>query len=277
MHADCIRLLAKHVRQRPSLSLKLVACTGQHKPRPNRKPELNITENDGLETDYKESIRRYVNLTPVPYKYRMDVKDATTNEFAFPLVYYCVHDFEMDDLQLTLKPDEYLCVELSVTLPPDLNNISYQTATEFVAGISVTDDPSPFPLPNDFNKIVLFQGAVPFAALLETYMQKGAGTQTKKWGRQREARTEYIIMRGPLGKGQCQVAINEPAVSELEPEEKPKTFLGMFSTALKSLGGHGEETARPQALVASITYVNCPWQSLATDFVEYQKSATVVE
>lgn len=220
-----------------------------------------------------------VYLTLVPYKYRMDVKEVTvTNEYSFPLVYYAVHDFEDANLNLEIKEEEYLCVELSVAVPKEPTTAGYQNATAFINEITVEEDASPFPLPKGYTKVVLFQGAVSFSALSETFQQKGMFSENQRsssWIRSgvSEPRTEYIIMRGPLGKGQCQVAIKETPLKDKSEDKVPiKNPLGSLFGMIKStLSNSVEPQKKISSLLASITYVNIPWQNLANDFLEFAK------
>jgi hypothetical protein len=145
-----------------------------------------------------------------PYKSRMDIKDAMMNECSYPLVYYTINDFELESLHMSISNSEYLCAELSVTIPDTQDLQAYTKATELVAQISPEENPEPFPLPPNHSKIVLFQGAVSFNALSAVYQQKGVAAQNQLkggWGRQSDTiapRVEYVLMRGPHGKGQCQ-------------------------------------------------------------------------
>ncbi|KAJ3305863.1 hypothetical protein HDV03_000972 [Kappamyces sp. JEL0829] len=213
-----------------------------------------------------------------PYKSRMDVKDAFMNECSFPLVYYTVNDFDNQDLHLSISAGEYLCTELSITIPNVPSSEGYTRGTSLVAGISVADDPDPFPLPPDYSKVVLFQGAVSFKALSDVYQQKGvaAANQLKsRWGRKDSlavgVRTEYVLMRGPHGKGQCQVAIQEPASPRSSPP--PATILGFLKDTIKSQLTSAEPEANqdpvsaPEKLDCSLTFINVPWQSIATDML----------
>ncbi|TPX34883.1 hypothetical protein SmJEL517_g02529 [Synchytrium microbalum] len=176
-----------------------------------------------------------------PYRSRMDVKDAFMNECSYPLVYYTVNDYESHDLHLPIHEREYLCVELSVAIPkPNRSNTSKSSSTN--EPNEEEDDDIPFPTPPGHDKIVLFQGAVPYASLLDIYLQKGLAAQNtfrgawsntgnstsskppsqyNTWASSSHGgadsavsdRTEYIMMRGPHGKGQCQVAITEEPVA----------------------------------------------------------------
>ncbi|KAJ3196668.1 hypothetical protein HK101_008122 [Irineochytrium annulatum] len=242
-----------------------------------------------------------------PYKSRMDVKDAFMNECSYPLVYYTVNDYESYDLHLQIQEREYLCVELSAAIPIGSNAATATPPAEAIAAISLADDPSPFPVPPSCAKIILFQGAVPYSSLLEIFQQKGLAAQSQmrmSWGklsgngngnassggRVRDGsgttsppteRTEYIMMRGPHGKGQCQVAIREyqpdaPADEVEQPPGSPTAKVQTLSDRLWKLGttvraavaGPPTPTVpqtplkKPDSLRCSMTYVNVPWQSI---------------
>ncbi|KAG0273306.1 hypothetical protein BGZ95_010876 [Linnemannia exigua] len=51
-----------------------------------------------------------------PTKSRMDVKEESV-ECSWPLIYYVIDDFEDSFEQLMVRDNEYLCVELAVTVP----------------------------------------------------------------------------------------------------------------------------------------------------------------
>lgn len=250
-----------------------------------------------------------------PYKSRMDVKDAFMNECSFPLVYYTVNDFESHALHLTICDKEYLCVELSLTIPDIQSSGAYAAATDAVASISLQQDNSPFPLPTGHKKVVLFQGAVSYSSLLDIYMQKGIAAQNQlknawsKMSKQNQPpmtdalpiqddgeHTEYIMMRGPHGKGQCQVAImdnethnqsstvsedyslNNASKSDSSPTitDRLRTFgtlvknqlVGTSTPSDRSLSSY---LKRPHSLRCSMTYVNIPWQSIINDLIEFAK------
>lgn len=141
-----------------------------------------------------------------PYKTRMDVKHSPTNACSFPLIHYTVNDYTSKELHIKVRPDDYLCVELSIIVqreePLDLDSFEYFNATledkgdaayvdladmsklnvntklkasvasphspaDLLSAISTEEDTSPFPTPSHHDKIVLFKGAVHFNALLE--------------------------------------------------------------------------------------------------------------
>jgi hypothetical protein len=140
----------------------------------------------------------------------MDVKDAVMNECSYPIVYYTINEFESDTLHMNISNGEYLCAELSVTIPNSYLLEDYISATEKVSNIPIAVNSDPFPLPEDHSKVVLFQGAVSFNALSAVYQQKGVAAQVQMksgWGKHSgssSSRIEYVLMRGPQGKGQCQ-------------------------------------------------------------------------
>ncbi|KAI8615331.1 hypothetical protein BC830DRAFT_309986 [Chytriomyces sp. MP71] len=275
-----------------------------------------------------------------PYKSRMDVKDAFMNECAYPLVYYTVNDYESSDLHLHIQEKEYLCVELSVMVADQDQGGGYghsSTASVMPLPPPVADDPTPFPVPDGFKKVVLFQGAVPYTALLDIFMQKGArpvgsgavssssGTTGSGWGNLASKslsslngrgsvtapaeRTEYIMMRGPRGKGVCQVAICEniladrpevqissPALPQSAPgASAPSSLLNMLGGTVKAgisilrsgLGAVGADDAalpgntpgagfrKPDALRCSMTYVNVPWHSIISDLVASHQAGNI--
>jgi hypothetical protein len=211
-----------------------------------------------------------------PYKSRMDVKDALMNECSYPLVYYTINDFESEVLHLTLERDQYICVELSVAIPHDALSSSYTNATELTAAIKIEESTDPFPIPDGYTKCTLFQGAVSFAALSTVYQQRGvanANQMKNGWGKfvnqeqQKTVRTEYILMRGPHGKGQCQVAIQDPSI--IPPEQPSASIFNIVKGIVKSQFSSDEELPlkAPELLDCSLTYVNVPWQSISSDLL----------
>jgi Uncharacterized conserved protein (DUF2045) len=221
-----------------------------------------------------------------PYKSRMDAKDPATNECSYPLVYYTINDFEVENLHSILLPNDYLCAELSVTIPDNPTSAAYIEATKLVSEITLDQDLDPFPLPPNYTKAILFQGAVSFKALSDVYQQKGIAALNQMrsgWGKkenvQSEPRTEYVLMRGPHGKGQCQgtlaalilVAIQQP--DAIMPTLPPTGVLGFLKDAFKN--NSNSETSllidAPDKLDCSMTFTNVPWQSIAADLLEITK------
>ncbi|CAG8633216.1 12087_t:CDS:10, partial [Racocetra fulgida] len=116
----------------------------------------------------------------LPTKSRMDIKE-TSMECSYPIIYYVIDDYEEMFEHLIVSEGEYLCVELA----------------------------------HNDTKITLFQGAASYTALLDIYKQKTANKQNRrfKMGPQTPP-TEYIMMRGPGGKGHAQVAITASSLDD---------------------------------------------------------------
>ncbi|CAG8537000.1 4683_t:CDS:2 [Dentiscutata erythropus] len=127
----------------------------------------------------------------LPTKSRMDIKE-TSMECSYPVIYYVIDDYEEMFEHLIVSDGEYL------------RNSRHRK--------SMTNEP--FPQHND-TKITLFQGAASYSALLDIYKQKTANKHNRrfKMGPQTPP-TEYIMMRGPGGKGHAQVAITASSLED---------------------------------------------------------------
>jgi hypothetical protein len=160
--------------------------------------------------------RKYVSrkVYALPRKTRVDMKESAW-ECSWPLIYYVIEDFEDAFEQLTVKEGEYLCVELSAQ-PYDKHvhtaHGSTNSASSLEPDINV----------HSKSKIILFQGAASFTALLDIYQQKTSSKLNRRFriGTMQSSTppTEYIMMRGPGGKGHAQVAI-----TAFNTGERPKT------------------------------------------------------
>jgi len=152
----------------------------------------------------------------------VDVKEATV-ECSWPLIYYVIDDYEDTFEQLMLRENEHLCVELAVTLP------SSNTSTTAVSTISKSRSGIAQQLhqqdthgnhetgshrrlsvgsqSRSANKITLFQGMVGYTNLLGIYQQKASSKVGRrfKFG-PHTVPTEFIVMRGPGGRGHAQVS-----------------------------------------------------------------------
>lgn len=179
-----------------------------------------------------------------PTKSRMDVKEESV-ECSWPLIYYVIDDFEDSFEQLMVRDNEYLCVELAVTVPtartgypashatarhqpsgpqssamsgPLTLNTSHHGRTRATTHDSNTPQsptgdalqpgrPFPSTSTRGGSKITLFQGAAGFQSLLGIYQQKAAS----KVGRRfklgpHTVPTEFVMMRGPGARGHAQVS-----------------------------------------------------------------------
>ncbi|KAG0369169.1 hypothetical protein BC939DRAFT_508744 [Gamsiella multidivaricata] len=187
--------------------------------------------------------RKYVSkrVYALPTKSRVDVKEATV-ECSWPLIYYVIDDYEDTFEQLMVRDSEYLCVELAVTLPtstaktitPGLpsNTQQYHQRSRAYHQESHWSQPpgndglqvgKPFPATSGRggvggaggNKITLFQGAAGYQNLLGIYQQKAASKVGRrfKFG-PHTVPTEFVMMRGPGGRGHAQVAITASNVRD---------------------------------------------------------------
>jgi len=159
---------------------------------------------------------------------------------------------------------------------------------------------TPFPTPANTKKIILFQGAVPFSALLDIYLQKMEANRPSMLDKlsrpstpnddDTNTKSSFVMMRGPHGKGQCQVAVLEveDELSQKKEQEKdrlaveakikenllktpverkPPSFtdrLKQFSREVRNqvISVTTSTISKPRMLNASLTYVNVPWQSV---------------
>lgn len=160
----------------------------------------------------------------LPTKSRMDVKEESV-ECSWPLIYYVIDDYEDSFEQLMVRDNEYLCVELAVTIPSTSNFSGPGPGTMGSSGhrdhdnyppwshTSPTGDGPqlgrPFPSTSRTGKITLFQGAAGFQSLLGIYQQKSASKVGKRFKLgPHTVPTEFVMMRGPGGKGHAQVKKN---------------------------------------------------------------------
>ncbi|ORY43319.1 hypothetical protein BCR33DRAFT_717550 [Rhizoclosmatium globosum] len=313
------------------------ASTASHQ-QPQQTPSTTTTSSTSPAKSRMVALRRITKkVYAAPYKSRMDVKDAFMNEIAYPLVYYTVNDYESTDLHLHIQEREYLCVELSVLIPSNIDttqlrdSLHSSTSSTMPLPPSVAEDSTPFPVPQGFKKVVLFQGAVPYTALLDVFLQKSSTNNSSilpksDWGnltnsksntslngiKGAQERTEYIMMRGPRGKGVCQVAIcenilSDPTVVDSKLSSSPPTssgvttasisnnassaanssLLGMLSGTVKTgisilrsalgedSGSQEANNRKPDALRCSMTYVNVPWHSIISDLVTAREAGTI--
>ncbi|PKK62581.1 hypothetical protein RhiirC2_759402 [Rhizophagus irregularis] len=123
----------------------------------------------------------------LPTKSRMDVKE-TSMECSYPLIYYVIDDYEDMFEHLIVTDGEYLCVELAVTIPnksdddDDLSDRDNDSDDDYY-GTSTNISRSS----NRFRRFKMGPVTPP---------------------------TEYIMMRGPGGKGHAQVAITASSLDE---------------------------------------------------------------
>ncbi|CAG8460342.1 12940_t:CDS:2, partial [Ambispora leptoticha] len=213
------------------------------------------TSNDGTSSDggsgnQKTSMtcsRKHVSkrVYALPTKPQTDIKE-TSMECSYPLIYYVIDDYEEMFEHLIVTEGEYLCVELAVTIPrksdveedsedeeSDDDYYSRNSQRNTKNRRSMTN--GPFPQPCNDNKITLFQGAASYSSLLEIYKQKSASKLNRRFKMGPVTPpTEYVMMRGPGGKGHAQacelyyyilldkVAITATSIEEEEVDNSPE-------------------------------------------------------
>ncbi|KAJ2161629.1 hypothetical protein GGF46_001311 [Coemansia sp. RSA 552] len=175
-------------------------------------------------------VRKHVSkrVYALPNKSRMDRPKDTTSppECSWPYIYYVIDDYEDMFEDMFVRKGEYLCVELSARVPvPNLPEDAAATpASGPMSGNS--EKPISFASQNSstgmFNsvrsrltsasgtgtsKIVLFQGAASFGALVDNYVHRLSSKNMLHRLRKPTYTPEFVMMRGPGGKGHAQVAI----------------------------------------------------------------------
>ncbi|KAJ2615641.1 hypothetical protein H4S08_001145 [Coemansia sp. RSA 1365] len=177
-------------------------------------------------------VRKHVSkrVYALPNKSRMDrPKDNTTPpECSWPYIHYVIDDYEDMFEDMFVKKGEYLCVELSARIPvPNLPDDTLATppsgpisgnsekplsfaSHDGGAGVfsSVRSRLTSAASANTGTcKVVLFQGAASFGALVDNYVHRLSSKNMLHRLRKPTYTPEFIMMRGPGGKGHAQVAI----------------------------------------------------------------------
>ncbi|KAI9594649.1 hypothetical protein BDF19DRAFT_444412 [Syncephalis fuscata] len=254
----------------------------------------------------------------MPTKSSVNEKERSW-ECSWPLIYYVVEDFEDAFEQLVVRDGEYLCVELSAMVPAttshynnsssDNNNNNNNNNTRFDAsggtdaalsalnGRRVSQDG------NSNYKVTLFQGAASFAALMDNYKRKTAPKINRRFrlttGNDPPL-TEFIMMRGPGGKGHAQVAITgydvhgaenqqysehkeyaspedyypKRSESPFAPFVRPNSAASFFQSLKRIALNEHPEPVVYDSLQCCMTFVNVPWTSVVTDLMAVWKHAS---
>ncbi|KAJ2795050.1 hypothetical protein H4R21_005269 [Coemansia helicoidea] len=179
-------------------------------------------------------VRKHVSkrVYALPNKSRMDrPRDhASPPECSWPHIYYVIDDYEDMFEDMFIKKGEYLCVELSARIPapsgPDdprtppsgpLSGSSEKPASQDgSAGVfnSVRSRLTSAASATGSCKIVLFQGAASFGALVDNYVHRLSSKNMLHRLRKPTYTPEFIMMRGPGGRGHAQVAITGRSASD---------------------------------------------------------------
>ncbi|KAJ2845434.1 hypothetical protein J3B02_004681 [Coemansia erecta] len=189
-------------------------------------------------------VRKHVSkrVYALPNKSRMDrPKDnVSPPECSWPYIYYVIDDYEDMFEDMFIKKGEYLCVELSARipvpedplappLPPSSSPKGAADTSEKPLSVASQDATNNNNNNNNsssvFNsvrsrltsaasgtgtgtcKVVLFQGAASFSALVDNYAHRLSSKNMLHRLRKPTYTPEFIMMRGPGGKGHAQVAI----------------------------------------------------------------------
>ncbi|KAJ2706781.1 hypothetical protein H4R19_004975, partial [Coemansia spiralis] len=269
-------------------------------------------------------VRKHVSkrVYALPNKSRMDRPrdNASPPECSWPHIYYVIDDYEEMFEDMFIKKGEYLCVELSARIPaPNMPDDARTPPSGPLSGASekpVSQDGSV----GVFNsvrsrltsaasatgscKIVLFQGAASFGALVDNYVHRLSSKNMLHRLRKPTYTPEFIMMRGPGGKGHAQVAITgrsatdeadlasrnaslapSPLPAIASPHLQPISVVNStpaspsLSAWLKriSLPSIAENLSQatgppppPKSLQASMTFVSIPWNSIIDDLLNFK-------
>jgi len=224
-----------------------------------------------------------------PFKSSIEFKE-TTHECSYPNVYYVLNNFEDEELQLPIQENEYLCVELAVLIPDNTEMIPLYD--ENYEATRDTIDSPPFGCPPNHTKVVLFQGSVSFKSLFDAYVLKGMYSLSLSEKITRnfiksspKIKTEYIMMRGPNGKGHCRVAITDSYLNEnlqlqeqKQEQEQEKNHIkkNSFTYKIRRLTSQFSPSNIPEEELykkfnASMTSVNIRWETIVEHLYNYAK------
>lgn len=189
----------------------------------------------------KQQIQRLVYAVPSASLHISKKEYPFTD--AYPLIYFTVDDFDQIFSQMNVEPGDYVCVELNALLTND--SIAYsQEASSRLPGYCSSIELS------------LFQGAVSYESLSRTYNRRlSLLKKNKNHESNHSLECEFILMRGPNGKGQAQAAIKSPRD---ERSWIKKSFLLKNSL----------ENTQTCPLKCQLTFVNLHWEHIIQDLVD---------
>ncbi|KAI8053710.1 hypothetical protein BDF22DRAFT_680855 [Syncephalis plumigaleata] len=248
----------------------------------------------------------------MPTKSSVNEKERSW-ECSWPLIYYVVEDFEEAFEHLVVRDGEYLCVELSAMIPAITSNqhkrsdSGQEQQQQQQQGVSAalsalnSGGSGGRRISHDGNnhyKVTLFQGAASYAALMDNYKRKTAPKLNRRFrivmGHEAPL-TEFIMMRGPGGKGHAQVAItghDTPATPMLllllvplldrdyprrtdspvvAPFARPTSAASFFQSLKRIALNERPEPVVYNSLKCCMTFVNVPWTSIVADLMTVWK------
>ncbi|KCV69653.1 hypothetical protein H696_04068 [Fonticula alba] len=205
-----------------------------------------------------------------PNMTRMDQK-GHDYAVSYPLIYFIVEDFEDAFANIIIHENEYLCVEVSVNfqVPDQQGSVVASTSVSQKLNIPTQQTPDR-PM-----KVTIFQGAVNWQALLNTFQKQQVSTLpfTRAAASSSGDRVEYIMMRGPGDKGHTQVAVSVPpaasASGDLGASDSTDSLrqglMRGWARLQQTVQGRYEPIAQ---LRTQLTFVNIHWTSIINDIMD---------
>jgi Uncharacterized conserved protein (DUF2045) len=180
-------------------------------------------------------------------------KKGIKYETAYPLIYFMLDDFESTFTNLPLFPNQYICVELFTQIPCDDNIINSNPPL----GIRRPGNVHP-------DEVCLFQGTVSYESLSFVFKNKAKDKVLERRDSSDETHFEFILMRGPEGKGQAQLAIRPSTLMTSSiPREYEEPFFP-FASALTYSPDSSSGSRGVLRRVHSILFANDPYKTIAS-------------
>eukprot|EP01091_Cochliopodium_minus_P010756 TRINITY_DN2923_c1_g2_i1.p1 TRINITY_DN2923_c1_g2~~TRINITY_DN2923_c1_g2_i1.p1 ORF type:complete len:334 (+),score=106.47 TRINITY_DN2923_c1_g2_i1:59-1060(+) len=187
-----------------------------------------------------------------PAEVRMDEKKTEPNQYAYPKIYFSIHDFGETFKDIIVSShDELVGVELVAK------------GTIFTKKC----------------KKHIFRGALSYDSIKDGYFIK---KKTSFWSKTEEEQEKFLALRGPNGKGEAQMAVNtyQNQIQKQEeenklPEPTPSIFTKTGNT-IKNAFSFFNKTKEQEEEVSSnknlifncfLTYVNIEWDSIIKDLI----------
>ncbi|KAJ2007912.1 hypothetical protein GGI04_001104 [Coemansia thaxteri] len=227
-------------------------------------------------------VRKHVSkrVYALPSKSRMDrPKDnACPPECSWPYIYYVIDDYEDMFEDMFIKKGEYLCVELSARIPvpgppdePSLPPPQPHTGASFGCEKPVSyasQDGNVFSSMRSrltsansataTTKVVLFQGAASFSALIDNYVHRLSSKNMLHRLRKPAYTPEFIMMRGPGGKGHAQVAITGRSSADELADHASRTASVVASPVLQPQQPQQQQLQPPLSLYPKLPVIASP-------------------
>lgn len=209
-------------------------------------------------------------------------------ETCYPFIFFTIEDFEDVFGNIVIRPEEYLCVELVVAYKSHQSgaypSLTHSKSFSYLDKLNVPGHYQPGEVP-------IFQGAVSYQALLRVFQARAMSLHRKL-----DPETiEFILMRGPNGKGHAQAAVSPVEPIEWTPEglrsvakSKPSLWsrgwrhFASEALSFKLGGGSSSDATASQRqrsssehvidLKCHLTFVNIHWKSIIQDLASAMRS-----